>query len=246
MTEVNILVRVPRNQTQFIVDEAGCLIFVTDKSVIEGTSGAGPVTGGELYQDDGFCVRVVVGELSSEEQENWTSKLAAGLQLPTGQMVVSGVLDPDFDRWLSDFGGAELESVENVETSGEHELGCIVSIEPGAYAVEIYGYPPNDLAAGWMMIEDRESFDLATGSPVDRDAPEANRESAQEYFERTRPGEPVPEWIAEGYEDEPFLDFVIRLERVGDADAAAAAAVGQQFLEWEFRKPPVCPVGIRL
>lgn len=68
----------------------------------------------------------------------------------------------------------------------------------------------------------------------------------QEYFERTRPGEPVPEWIAEGYEDAEFLDFVIRLQRVGDADTAAATAAGQRYPDWEFRKPEVCPVGIRI
>jgi hypothetical protein len=241
-----MLARVLRSQTQFNIGDAGCLIYVTDKSVIEGTAGEGPVVGGELYQDDGFCVRVVLGELTPEEQENWTSKLATDLQLPSGQMIVSGILDPDYDRWLVDFGVAELDSVENVETSGDHELGCVVSLEPGAYAAEIYGYPPNDLAAGWMMIEDRESFDLASGSPVERDAPNASRETAQEYFQRTRPGEQVPEWIAEGYEDAEFLDFVIRLTRVGDADKSAAIAAGQQFPEWEFRKPPVCPVGIRI
>lgn len=241
-----MLAIVARNQTQFIIGEAGCLIFLTDRSVIEGTKGEGPVTGGDLYQDDGYCVRVVSGELSPEEQDNWTSRLAFDLQLPSGQMVVSGVLDPDFDRWMNEFGSAELESAELVETSGDHELGCIVSVEPGTYAAEIYGYPPNDLAAGWMKIEDRESFDLATGRPVERDAPNASRETAQEYFERTRPGEQMPEWISEGYEDEPFLDFVIRLQRTGDADAAAASSAGQQFPEWEFRKPTVCPVGIRL
>ncbi|MGH2958772.1 MAG: hypothetical protein ACRDKE_04160 [Solirubrobacterales bacterium] len=241
-----MLAIVPRSQTQFIVGEAGCLIYLTDRSVIAGTAGEGPVTGGELYQDDGFCVRVLLGELTPEEQVNWTSRIVSELQLPTGEMIVSGILDPDYDRWLSDFGVADLELVEDVELSGDHELGCIVNIEPGAYVVELYSYPPNDLAAGWMKIEDRENFDLATGSPVERDAPTASRESAQEYFERTRPGEPVPEWIAEGYEDAEFLDFVIRLERIGEADAEAAASAGQQFLDWEFRKPEVCPVGIRL
>lgn len=237
---------VTRSEAQFLIGDAGCLIYVTDRSAIEGTSGEGPVTGGELYQDDGFCVRVLLGELSSAEQDNWTSQIATDLQLPSGQMIVSGVLDPDFDRWLNEFGSAELESVEAITTSGDHELGCVVNLEPGAYLVEIYGYPPNDLAAGWMKIEDRESFDLASGLPVERAAPNASRESAQEYFERTRPGESVPEWIAEGYEDEEFLDFVIRLKRVGDADQAHSDSVGQRFLDWEFRKPAVCPVGIRI
>lgn len=239
-----MLGEMPRDQVQFTIQEAGCLIYVTDRSVLEGTAGAGPVTGGELYQDDGFCIRAVRGELTPEEQDNWTSRMATEVQLPSGQMIVAGILDPDFDRWLADFGVSEIESSEDVETSGEHELGCIVPVEPGEYVVEIYGYPPNDLAAGWMRIEDREMFSLTTGEPVEDES--GIKESAQEYFERTRPGEPVPEWIADGYEDAEFLDFVIRLQRIGDADASLAESAGQRFLEWEARKPAVCPVGIRI
>lgn len=232
-----------RNQVQFSVQEAGCLIYIADRSLLEGTASAGPLTGGDLYQDDGYLVRLIFGELSQEEQDNWTSRLAARVEVPSGQLIVAGILDPDFDRWVVEFGTSQPEPTDAVETTGEHELGCIVPVESGAYNVEIYSYPPNDLAAGWMKIEDRELFETAGGETSGDGGP---RESAQEYFERTRPGEPVPEWIAEGYEDAEFLDFVVRLERVGDADAEAAKAAGQQYLDWEFRKPAVCPVGIRI
>lgn len=234
-----------REQVQFEIQEAGCLIYVADRSSLEGTSGTGPITGGELYQDDGFCVRLVSGELTPEEQDNWTSKLTTNVHLPSGNMIVSGILDPDFDRRLEGFGVSTIQARESVETEDSHELGCIVSVEPGEYVVEIYGYPPNDLAAGWMRIEDREMFSVATGEPTD-DADSGVKETAQDYFERTRPGEPAPEWISEGYEDAEFLDFVIRLERIGEGDAPAATAAGQRFMEWEARKPDVCPVGIRL
>jgi hypothetical protein len=236
---------VSRTETQFTIGEAGCLIYVADRSLLRGTAGEGPFVGGELYQDDGFCVRLVTGDLTPEEQHNWTSRIATEVQMPTGQMVVSGIIDPDFDRWLSEFGVAKLDSADGTGDD-EHELGCVVELEPGAYAVEIYGYPPNDLAAGWMKIEDREMFATAMNGAGDESASPAPRESAQEYFERTRPGEQVPEWIAEGYEDAAFLDFVIRLQRIGESDASAAASSGQQIREWEFRKPAVCPVGIRL
>ena len=53
-----------------------------------------------------------------------------------------------------------------------------------------------------MQIEDRELDD----------------EKATDHFTRTRPGEPVPEWVSQGWEDAAFLDF---------------------------RKPDVCPLGIR-
>lgn len=234
----------PRNQVQFTIQEAGCLIYVSDRSVLEDTAGAGAITGGELYQDDGYCIRLVQGELTTEEQHDWTSKISAEVDLPSGQMIVAGILDPDFDRWLGDFGVSEIAASENVETTDDHELGCIVNVAPGKYIVEIHGFPPNDLAAGWMAIEDKEMFSLTTGEPVDDDS--GVTEAAQEYFERTRPGEPVPEWISEGYEDAEFLDFVIRIERIGDADADAAAAAGQRILDWQFRKPAVCPVGIRI
>jgi hypothetical protein len=229
---------VDRLEVQFSVQEAGCLVYVTDRSVLVGTAGEGPVTGGELYQDDGYTVRVVQGELTAEEQDNWTSRLAATVQLPTGQMIVAGILDPDFDRWLAQFGSASLGSPDG----GEHELGCIVGVRPGEYTVEFYGYPPNDLAGGWMRIEDPEMFEVAFGESGGGPA----QESAQAYFERTRPGEPVPPWISDGWEDAAVLDFVIRLQRTGDADESAARSAGQQYLDWDVRKPDVCPVGIRV
>jgi hypothetical protein len=233
-----MLDRVDRSEVQFSVQEAGCLVYVTDRSVIAGTAGEGPVTGAELYQDDGYTVRVVQGELTAEEQDNWTSRLATTVQLPTGQMIVAGILDPDYDRWLAQFGAASLGAADG----GEHELGCIVEVEPGEYVVEFYGYPPNDLSGGWMRIEDPEMFDQAFGATARRSA----QESAQAYFERTRPGEPVPPWISDGWEDAAFLDFVIRLQRTGDADASAARSAGQEYLDWEYRRPDVCPVGIRV
>lgn len=111
--------------------------------------------------------------------------------------------------------------------------------------MEIYAYPPNDLAGGWMAIEDPSMAALAGGDAA-QVAGEHPEESAQDYFARTRPGEPVPEWVAEGYEDAEFLDFVICLQRTGDADPVAALAAGQQLLDWEFRRPKLCPVGIRV
>jgi hypothetical protein len=142
-------------------------------------------------------------------------------------------------------GSAQVNSTED-DGSDEFELGCIVDLEPGEYAVEIYGYPPNDLAAGWMRIEDQEMFSLAPGEPTSANGSSGPTETAQEYFERTWPGEQVPEWIVDGYEDAEFLDFVIQLRRIGDADESAASSAGQQFLDWEFRKPDVCPIGIRV
>ena len=93
-----------------------------------------------------------------------------------------------------------------------------------------------------MRIEDPKMFDEAFGKTGGGSA----RESAQVYFERTRPGEPVPPWISDGWEDAAFLDFVIRLQRTGDANESAARSTGQAYLDWEFRKPDVCPVGIRV
>jgi hypothetical protein len=79
-----------------------------------------------------------------------------------------------------------------------------------------------------MQIEDRELDD----------------EKATEYFTRTRPGEPVPEWVSQGWEDAVFLDFVIHLTPLGDQPVDLPTDTSGS-LDWQFRKPDVCPLGIR-
>ena len=227
-----------RRDVEFSIGEAGCLIYVADAAQLIGTGGTGPITGGELYQDDGYAVRLVLGgELTAEEQANWTSRADARVGLPSGDMIVSGILDPDFDRWAADFGSVTIGD----GSRSAHELGCRVAVQPGDYRVAFYGYPPNDLAGGWMRIEEPENFEVAFSDDSGADGDE----KAVDYFTRTRPGEPVPEWVSEGWEEAQFLDFVIHLLPLeGGGSDLPTDATGS--LEWSYRKPEVCPLGIRI
>lgn len=226
-----------RRQVEFSLGEAGCLIYVADSSELIGTKGTGPITGGELYQDDGYTVRLVLGgELTEEEEANWTSRAEAKVGLESGDMIVSGILDPDFDRWVEGFGSISIDD----DDGGYHELGCRVALPAGDYRVAFYGYPPNDLAGGWMRIEEPSDFKAA----FSRDPGPDVDEKATDYFTRTRPGEPVPAWVSEGWEDAEFLDFVIHLRPLED-DATEAPTDTTGSLDWHFRKPEVCPIGIR-
>jgi hypothetical protein len=227
-----------RHEVAFSIDEAGCLIYVADAADLIGTQGTGPITGGELYQDDGYNVRLVLGgELTDEEQSNWTSRAEAKFSLPSGDMIVSGILDPDFDRWVAGFGAFAVDAGDG----GRHELGCRVAVPAGDYRVAFYGYPPNDLAGGWMRIEEPGDFKAAFSEDPGPDTDE----KAVDYFTRTRPGEPVPEWVSQGWEDAAFLDFVIHL-RTLDGESSDLQTDPSSFLDWQFRKPDVCPLGIRL
>lgn len=232
-----------RKEIAFNIQEAGCLLYVADKDLgglpfgeLHGTDWKeltlqNAVMMMSLYQDDGYTVRVVMGDLTEEEKSEWTSKVSWNLNLESGEMVISGVCDEDLEEYLEDFGDGE--------TVTDCQLGCIVKIPQGKYRVDVYSYPPNDLAGGWMAIEDRRSFRACFGK--DSEIP---YEKPLDYFRRTRPNEIAPAWIAEGYEDAWFLDFVIRLSPLSDAPLTSKFE-DDGCLLWEYRKPEICPIGIR-
>jgi hypothetical protein len=186
-----------------------------------------------LYQDDGYSVRVVAGDLTAEEQSEWTSKISWKLNLTSGKMVISGVCDEDMDDELADFPAAE--------TGGDYESGCVIEIPVGEYAVSVYSYPPNDLAGGWMRLENPRLFRECFGA----DAADSQYEKPVEYFNRTRPDETPPGWIKEGYEDAVFLDFLIHLAPLS-AELKTPGFEPDGCILWEYRKPKICPRGIVL
>lgn len=185
-----------------------------------------------LYQDDGYSVRVRLGgELTPEEKSEWTSCVEWRLNLESGKMVVSGVIPEDDE--LSDFGEAE--------NGGEYYLGCIVEVPAAEYKVVVRSYPPNDLAGGWLRIERPGTFRIGFG----KSDLVLTREKPLEYFHRTRPGETPPDWIAEGYEDADFLDFLIHLTPL-EIELKEPEFEPDGCLVWQYRQPEICPVGIRL
>lgn len=236
------------NRIDWTILDAGCLIYAADRNF-----GGEPLTrldaffGGEkglqeltlrgaiaamsLYQDDGYNVRVVFNEeLTEAEKTEWTSRASSKLNLESGILVISGVI-PDDDE-LSDF--------EDAENGGEYELGCFVDVPAGEYRIDVYGYPPGDLAGGWMRLENPRLFRECFGADG-----AANFEKPIDYFNRTRTGEAPPAWLVEGYEQADFLGFLIHLTPL-TKDLPEPKFEPDGCLAWHYRKPEICPVGIRL
>jgi hypothetical protein len=236
-----------KGQIDFSIGEAGCLLYAADKNLgglpfsrfhefFGGARGLkdlvlqGAVLPMSLYQDDGYNVRVRRGDLTAAEQAEWTSKAAWKLNLASGLMVVSGVCDEDMDDGLADFPVAE--------TGGDYELGCLVEMPAGEYAVSIYSYPPNDLAGGWMRLENPRLFRECFGADAD-----LQYEKPLAYFRRTRPQETPPDWLKAGFEEAGFLDFLIHLAPLS-AELKAPEFEPDGCILWQYRKPEICPRGI--
>lgn len=233
----------------FSIQEAGCLLYVADENLgaypfaelhnfFSGVSGLkdltlqGAIMATSLYQDDGYNVRVVTGDLSEEEKSGWTSKVSWKLNISSGKMAVSGVCDEDLEEYLESFPAAGNE--------GSYELGCFVEMSEGEYEVSIYSYPPNDLAGGWMRIESPREFRICFSADANLEY-----EKPLDYFKRTRPDEIAPAWLKDGWEDAEFLDFLVHLAPLsGELKTPRFESDG--CIEWEYRKPLICPVGVRI
>lgn len=237
-----------RKHLDFCIEEAGCLLWVAPRS-LGGLSAAelGQVwMGGHrevtteelvrrgammplaLYQDDGYVVRFILGDLNEQEAAEWTSRAIWKLDAPCGEILVSGVLTPDFQ--------AEFATMVPAEANGSYWLGAYIAVPPGAYLVEIHGYPPGDLSGGWGTITEPRMFGAQPG---------IQPEKPLEYWWRTHPDETPPGWMADEPEEEgSYVDFIIRLSPL-EGEMAKPALEEDGCLQWEFRKPDICPAGIR-
>ncbi len=191
----------------------------------------------ELYQDDGFSTRVILRELNQREQEDWTARATWQLNLPTGQLVVSGIVDAD----------QEVPNFEDVDPNDSLQL--YLDVPPGEYAVTVYAYPPGDLSTGWGQIENPSLFQPTSG---------IDPENPLDYFQRTRPGELMPDWLGQEYapaeaEQKQFQDtyykgpgyinFVVQLLPL-ESPFPQPSLAPDGFFPWEFRKPERFPLGI--
>jgi len=230
----------------FLIEEAGCLIWVAPRSLggltaaelarvwmgetedtVRGLVQRGTMMPMSLYQDDGYSVRFILGDLSQQEESEWTARAAWKLNIPCGQVLVSGILTPDFDK--------EFAAIVPAEANGSYWAGAYVEVPPGQYRVEVYSYPPGDLSGGWGMITDPRTFGRAPG---------IKPEQPLEYFRRTRPCEEPPGWIEDKDEEGVYVDFIVLLSApVQDIRPPNLEEDG--CISWEFRKPDICPLGIR-
>jgi len=78
----------------------------------------------ELDQDDGFITRVVFGDLSAKEKNEWVGRGSRGLKLPDGKLVVAG--------------GASFVSEDL-----DDEFYEIIDVPAGEYFVTIFQHLPS-------------------------------------------------------------------------------------------------------
>jgi hypothetical protein len=230
----------------FVIENAGCLLWLAPRSMGGVSPGEfyrifsdqseeslqqlverGAMMPMSLYQDDGYLVRFVSGDLTEQEGAEWTARVRWKLNIPCGRLVVSGCLDEDIEDEISD-----LKAAKN---KGSYWYGCFVDVPAGEYQVEVYSYPPGDLSGGWGQIETPELFIPTAG---------LEPEPPIDYFRRTRPDEEPPVWIQGEYDETPYVNFLIRLSTMTE-DLPAPEFDEVDCLQWEFRKPDICPLGLR-
>ena len=230
----------------FLIEEAGCLIWVAPRSLGgltpaqlaqvwmgQATQNTGDLVKRgammpmSLYQDDGYLVRFILGELSQQEQAEWTARALWKLDISCGEVLISGILTPDFNE--------EFSAIVSAEANGSYWAGAYIGVPPGVYQVEVYSYPPGDLSGGWGMMTNPGTFGKHPG---------IEPEKAVAYFRRTRPNQEPPAWIEDKDEEGSYIDFIIRLGPLKE-ERMQPDMEEDGCIKWEYRKPDICPIGIR-
>ncbi len=203
-----------------------------------------PIT---MYGDGGnMKIRVVLGDLTAEEQDNWTARTTATLDLATGQLWIGTSCDPDVYADHPD--PVSLEALAN-DKQPRHTLIDFgyLDVPPDLYRVDLYCFPPCDMSATWESIVEPGSW---AGTH-----PEAEPLAA--YFQRTRTDAEMPDWIGHALysqqviTDDRFsqlpgdrwLEFLVHLTPIAEPLPPPQLDEGGYNL-WETRKPPRCPVGV--
>lgn len=128
--------------------------------------------------------------------------------------------------------------------------GVIMRMPPGEYLAEVSCYLPN--ATGWWCLER---------------AGKRRKEPCATYWRRTRPGQPMPGWLAWACRDRPtadpghehewetsdapepgeadYVEIVVRLMTAPRARLALSRPRRDGWLPWTCRRPQVCPQGLR-
>jgi predicted DNA-binding WGR domain protein len=200
---------------------------------------AGDLLPVELVQDDSFIIRLVVGELGPEEEEEWVGRIAWKLRVPDGKLAVAGGFELVMEPVEGGGGSDYLQSLDALR---------VVDVPPGEYRAELLAFL-NGVNGHWLL---------------DHASPE--KEPIGAWFRRTRPKEKFPPWLrrwcrsdpdmdpgheaewAKGKEKETkseAVDFLLRLAPLAGELSLPAIGEGCFGLDaFEARKPARCPLGI--
>lgn len=166
-------------------------------------------------------LRLVVGPLLADEEEQWVARARGRLAVTSGQVYLGCSHAPEYLE-------ADLAQWGPIGPHGRLRDAGWIELEPGLYAVSVLSYLPGDPTWSWAgMVEP----DLYGEHPAGAEDPLA-------YFRRTRPGEEPPVWLGYGeFHEYPrggrHVDMLIHLQP-GEGTIS----------DWEYRKPALCPVGL--
>ena len=171
-----------------------------------------------LMQDDPFVIRVVAGgPLTAEEEAEWVSRVDWHLNIPDGQLCVTGG---------SVFSN---EDYDETESYSEQFVGE-VAVPKGRYKASLYSMFHGINGSGVMDH-------LAGGY--------GKGESVEDWTERTRPGQTMPDWDAD--EGREVVGFLLHLEPIEAAPKKGLSELPEDG--WfggaeNARKPDLCPLGL--
>jgi hypothetical protein len=239
LRESSVLVFLPHNLGGLTPEEFGTHLQAREAGGIDLRRG-GYFFDVATISDGGYMIRLVQGDLMPEEESEWVAHAHGRLNLPDGKLIVCGAypwIDYDWSARYdynmpfaeptqpNDWVASAFQNIPPAQHLSYYDSpGAYVGVNPGLYRVAVYSYFP-DLSADW-------------GIPGL--SPELRLEEQKDYFERTRPGKPLPDWM-EGLSAK-YINFVVHLTPVDKATFDVLIVTDPQLNNgWELRKPAVCP-----
>jgi len=187
----------------------------------------------EVWQDDSFTARIVLGDLHKEEESQWLGRVTWKLTIPCGRLALwAGV--PEDDEY------------------SRNEYAHFIEIPPGDYEVTSYcfttspnaRFPGDDEPLGTYFRRTRpgEKFPpwlamMCAQSPEE----DPEHETQWERFEGTK----QHKLLCDVFQKRrlSYVDFLIQLQCL-DSAPSMPQLTRRGFVETELRRPKRCPIGL--
>jgi hypothetical protein len=213
-----------------------------------------------------FNARVIVGDLTPDEDSQSVLQVTWRLSIPNGRLVIAD-------------GFGVLECGGNIDQIGEGVK--TVAVPPGDYCVTVEGYLPSAIHDGdtcalrecWRKLRpDAREVDWKAASADEELSKQlARRETLGAWFRRTCPGKTPPDWLLQFSQDNPrqfdpgyetyweretagrnleeawldYLSYTIQLVPLASPPSLPSWWESRCF-QWERRYPSSFPLGIRV
>lgn len=195
----------------------------------------------ELVQDDSLQVRVVVGDLTPAEAEEWVGRVVAWLRVPDGSLAVEGGFDPD--------------------TEDDGEFVKYVDVPPGDYRVEVLTYlhgingdyclgeleGEHDSLGAWFRRTRPDTPMPAWAKAMFADEPSLDPGHEDEWDAYAEEIEALSDDEERELYGEGLIDFLVHLTPLGEGGVADASPLGEDgwfAIDTGARRPERFPLGI--